>query len=82
MGGHAPRREHGGGRIPAADLPPKAAELSVEISEWADVFHPGIRLDLVVIDDDRNLIQAQFGGRRQRLPDLALLKLAVPRSNI
>ena len=38
---------------------------------------PGVGLDLVVVDDDGDLVQAAVRGGLQRLPELALLQLAV-----
>ena len=45
--------------------------------EVADRGHRGVRLELVVIDDHRDVGEALVRHRLQRLPDLAFLQLAV-----
>ena len=63
--------------IAADDVPPERAELRLDVPEIADVAHPGVGLNLVVIDDGDDLAQASIRGRRQRLPELPFLQLAV-----
>ena len=50
-----------------ASRSPRSLTWSTHVSDWM----------LVVVDDDGDLVQAAVGGRLERLPELALLQLAV-----
>ena len=69
------RRREGVEVVPVAalDMPAEALELGGEVAEVAGLAHPVVRLELIVIDDGRDLAHAGIGGRDQRLPDLPLL---------
>ena len=59
------------------DVPSEGAELGLDVAKVADARHPGVRLNLVVIDDGDDLTEAAIGGRAERFPELAFLQLAV-----
>ncbi len=63
--------------VAAPDFPAEGAELVFDRPEVADRRHGGIGLQLVVVDDHRDLGEAFVGDRLQRFPDLAFLQLAV-----
>ena len=63
--------------VAARDVPAEGAQLLAEIAERADLVHPGVGLDLVVVDDRRDLAEAARHRRAQRLPELPFLQLAV-----
>src|SRR6188472_4808293 len=63
--------------VAALDMPAEAFELGWQVAEIAGLADAIVRLQLVVIDDRRDLAHTSIGGRDQRLPDLALLQLAV-----
>ncbi len=63
--------------VAAPHFPPKRAELLFDRAEVADRRDGGIGLQLVVIDDHRDLGETLIGHRLQRFPDLAFLQLAV-----
>ena len=50
--------------VAARHVPAERAELRLEVAEVADVLHPGVRLNLVVIDDRDDLAQSAIRGRR------------------
>ena len=57
---------------------PKARNLRLEVAEVADLRRPVVGLDLVVVDDDDQSRRGRWlAADEQRLPDLALLQLAV-----
>ena len=56
---------------------PNDATFCLESPRSLTVRHPGVRLQLVVVDDHGDLARALVRGRLQRLPDLPLLQLAV-----
>ena len=62
-------------------FPAKDPELCFEIPQIADIPYPGVRLDLVVIHDQRELAQATAGRACQRFPNLSFLQLAVSRED-
>src|SRR5262249_17401775 len=47
-----------------------------------DLEHAASRLDLVVVDDRREMRQAMLVGAGRRLPDRALVDLAVPHQHV
>src|SRR5215510_714696 len=49
--------------VTATDMPAKRTQLCLDVPEVADISHPGIRLDLVVIDDRDDLPEPHVGGR-------------------
>ena len=58
--------------VAALDLPAEARELRLEVAEVADRAHPGVGLDLVVVDDDGDLADAVVGGGDAATPRSAL----------
>ena len=62
-------------------LPAKSFELWLKVAQAADIVHPGVGLELVVIDDDRQLVEAFMNRRLQGLPELPFLELAVSRED-
>ena len=60
-----------------ADVPPERAKLRFDVAEIADLPHPRVRLDLVVVDDRDNLAELHVRRRAERLPELPFLQLAV-----
>src|SRR4051812_9859508 len=63
--------------IAACDVPAERREFCLKIPEIARFRHPDVRLELIVIDNDRDGVEAVIGGREERFPNLALLQLAV-----
>ena len=63
--------------VAADDVPPERAELGFDVTEITDGRHPGVRLNLVVIDDRHDLSETKVRGRSERLPELSFLELAV-----
>ena len=55
-----------------ASRSPMSLTLSTQVSDWT----------MVPVDDHRDLVQAEVGGRLQRLPELPLLELAVTGEDI
>jgi len=62
-------------------LPAISFELWLKVAQAADIVHPGVGLELVVIDDDRQLVEAFMNRRLQGLPELPFLELAVSRED-
>jgi hypothetical protein len=56
---------------------PTSPQLLLQVAQVAHVRDPRVRLDLVPVDDDRDLVQPPVRRRLQRLPELALLELPV-----
>ena len=63
--------------VAARDVPAERAQLLGQIAKRADLVHPGVGLDLVVVDDRGDLAEAARHRRAQRLPELPFLQLAV-----
>jgi hypothetical protein len=63
--------------IAAGYRPAIRLQLADEIAQAADPLDQSVRLDLVVIDDDGNLVEAVVGRALERLPELTLLQLAI-----
>ena len=63
--------------VAAQHAPTEALELRAQVAEVADVRHPRVGLQLVVVDDDGQLAHAGVRRPRQGLPVLALLQLAI-----
>ena len=54
--------------VAARDIPAERAELGLEVAQVADARHPGVRLDLVVVDDHRDLAQSARSPPRPATP--------------
>jgi hypothetical protein len=67
--------------VDPADVPSERAQLGLEVAEVADLPHPGVGLDLVVVDDGDDLAESAVGGRSERLPELPFLQLPVTRQH-
>ena len=69
--------------VPVAlgDRPAERANLRSEVAEIVHLGDPGVGLHLVPVDDHRDLAQAPVRRLRERLPELALLQLAVAGEN-
>ena len=63
--------------VAAPECPAEGLDLRFQVAEVAHLGYPRVRLDLVAVDDDGDLLQAAVRGRLQRLPDLPLLQLPV-----
>ena len=63
--------------VAAPHFPAKGAELLLERAEIADRRDRRVGLELVVIDDHRDVGELLVGDRLQRLPDLPFLQFAV-----
>ena len=63
--------------VAAPHFPAEGAELLLERAEIADRRDRRVGLELVVIDDHRDVGELLVGHRLQRLPDLPFLQLAV-----
>jgi hypothetical protein len=63
--------------VTSADMPPERGELRFDVAEVADVGHPRVGLDLVVVHDHYDLAQPTERRRAEGLPQLPLLQLAV-----
>ena len=61
----------------SAPPPSRRPAFAHQVAEVAHLVDPRVRLQLVVVDDDGDLAQPPVGGGGQRLPELALLQLAV-----
>ena len=59
------------------DVPAECTQPLLEIAQIVHLVDPGVRLNLVVVDDRDNLAEACMGRRRERLPELPFLQLAV-----
>ena len=64
--------------VAAIDGPAERRRLGLQLAKVGDLVHPGVRLDLVVIHDRGDLAHPLIRRAAQRLPELTLLKLAVP----
>ena len=62
-------------------VPPERTKLRFEIAEAADVLDPGIRLDLVVVNDGDDLGETACRRRAERFPELPFLQFAVARQH-
>jgi hypothetical protein len=51
--------------VAAADVPAEGAEFGFHVAQIADARHPGVGLDLVVVDHHHDLAQPAVGRRRQ-----------------
>src|SRR5205823_2568316 len=60
--------------VAARDRPAERADLALEVTQVADALDPGVGLDLVVVDDRRDLAEALVDGLAERLPELAFLQ--------
>ena len=63
--------------VATAHLPAEDPEFVFERAEIADGGDGGVGLEIVVIDDHRDLGKALVGHRLERLPDLPFLQLTV-----
>jgi hypothetical protein len=63
--------------VAVRDRPAERLELLLQVAEVADPVDPRVGLDEVPVDDRGDLVQAAVRGRLERLPELALLELAV-----
>ena len=68
--------------VAPCDRPAERLDLALEVAEVADLRDPRVRLELVVVDDHRDLAEPAVRRRLERLPELALLELAVAREHV
>ncbi len=68
--------------VTPCDRPAEGRDLALELAEVADLRDPRIRLQLVVVDDHRDLAEPAVRRGLERLPELALLELAVAREHV
>src|SRR3954462_3228068 len=65
--------------IDTGDVPAERAQLRFEVAQVTDLLHPGVRLNLVVVDDRDDLAEPPVRRRHERFPELSFLEFAVPR---
>jgi hypothetical protein len=63
--------------VTARHSPAECLDLALEVAEIADLGDERVGLQLVVVHDRGDLAEAAVRGRAERLPELALLELAV-----
>ena len=65
----------------ARRFPAKGLKLGFQISQIANVLYPGIGLDLIMIHNDRERLEAVVGSADEGFPNLSFLQLPVAREN-
>ena len=63
--------------VATVDRPAEGTHLGFDVAEVADAVDERVRLHLVVVDDDGDLREPAVRGGLERLPELALLELAI-----
>ena len=67
--------------VAARRLPAKRSKFAFQLSQIADIPYPGVRLDLVMINDDGQAIEAIVGSAGEGFPKLSFLQFPVACEN-